>query len=71
MQWCFRFFGSKAATTSQPVFTVGFTLGTGIVLGTLKPYRQRQVRGDGGLGCSESGVLFKMVLELGHEKDLE
>ena len=33
---------SEVAATSQLMFTLGFTLGTGIVLGTLKPYRQRQ-----------------------------
>jgi len=33
---------SEAVNSFQLMFTLSFTLGTSIVLGTLKPYRQRQ-----------------------------
>ena len=55
---------------SQVMFTLGFTVGTSIVLGTLKPYRQRQV-GGWRPGSFKIGFPLQSALALGHEKILE
>ena len=44
--------------------TLGFTLGTAMVLGTLKPYRQRQAEGA---GCHCSGPTRQEFLSLWFE----